>query len=169
MRKILLLFAFTACISNLFSQEKIRYGAKEFYYLEINERHAKIDDEVLGNYDIFNDNDEHQVPLNRYVIGENYVLYIGLAISDFPEEINELYCNSDLKILRKEEVLVKRKIYYKLLLEIDELYCYRIIFKTRKSYHTVVLNFVSQDNEIVEQMFTDETFFKRKLNKKEKK
>ena len=169
MKYILTIIILTFIISG-YSQNKIRYGAKEKYYLSDDEKNHIIDDDVLDKYDLYNNDLEHQVPLQRFIKASNYNLYIGLAINDSPSSMMNLYKNdvNNYSILQIDSVKVKRKCFYKMYVKYNGEYNYKIIFKTQKSYYTVVLNFVSNNRELLQEFYDDTNFIKTKLHKRTK-
>ena len=169
--KYLLTLILVASIITGFSQKKVRYGAKEKYYLSDDEKQITIDDKILEEYDPYNNNLEHQLPLQRYIKAPNYKLYIGLALYDTPTSMMNLYKNdvNNYSILQIDSVKVKRKYFYKIYTKYNGEYNYKIIFKTRKSHYTTVLNFTSDNRELLQSFYDDPKFFKKKLHKRIKK
>lgn len=169
--KYLFSVIFLTLLISGYSQEKVQIGAKEKYYLSADEKNLTIDDKILENYDPYNNNLEHQVPLQKYIKAPNYILYVGLAISNTSDETFDLYVADTLNysILETSIVLVKKDVFYKIFCKYNGEYNYKIIFKTKKSHYTVVLNYVSNNRELLRSFYDDEDFFKKKLNKKVKK
>lgn len=154
----------------LFSQNFVTYGAKEKYYLSIEENNIFVDSNVVNNYDEYNFSLDHQVPVQRYLKGANYELFIGLAVSDTPEEINIFYRNnSDYEILLSDTLNLKKRPLFKIFIKTKDKYLYKIIFKTRKSVYTTVFTYVSSNKQTLLNIYNDEKFFETKLNKKVKK
>ncbi|MBN2890762.1 MAG: hypothetical protein JXL97_02755 [Bacteroidales bacterium] len=168
-RIFLLLFSIIIISNSIaFSQTKVRYGNREYYYLNDSEQVKPIDSLVLINYDPYNNDITHQVPLNRYIIGEDYIVYIGLAIFDTPKQMFELYINDENNhdILQTDVLVIKKDIFYKILTKYNGEYNYKIIFKTKKSNYTVVINFVSNNRELLNDFYNNSEFFNDKFHKK---
>ena len=75
---------------------------------------------------------------------------------------------NNYSILQIDSVKVKKMFFYKVFAKYNGEYNYKIIFKTRKSQYTAVLNFVSDNRELLQEFYDDENFFKEKLHKKTK-
>ena len=169
LKKYLLLFLIIFLfIFSGFSQNKVRYGKKEYYYLSGTEHLQGVDSLVLLKYEPYNSDINHQIPLNRYIVAKDYVLYIGLAVYNSPEEIYYLYMNdvNNYDVLKNDDFVLKNDFYYRILTKYNGDYNYKIIFKTKKSAYTVVLNFVSSNRELLTEFYDNEDFFKNKFHKK---
>ncbi len=169
MKKYLLFFLAVLLLTfSTSAQNKVRYGKKEYYYLSGTEHQQGIDSLVLLKYNPYNLDINHQVPLNRYVVAKDYVLYVGLAVYNTPEEMNFLYMNdvNNYDVLKNDNFVFKNNFYYRILTKYNGEYNYKIIFKTKKSGYTVVLNYVSSNRELLTEFYDNEEFFKNKFHKK---
>ncbi len=165
---ILLFFIFASLMSQ--SQQYILFGAKEKYYLSKAEKSSPIDSTIISDYAPLNPDLVHQVPLNKYIESNKYQLFIGLAVFDSPKKIINFYKNnSNLKILKSGQQKIKKVYFYKLLCKLNEAYIYKIIFITRKSKYTAVLNYVSKDYNTLKSLYDNANFINEKLKKRRRK
>jgi len=152
------------------AQDYFQFAAREKYYFSDNEKNLSIDTNVLRIYDLLNTDLVHQVPLNRYVEANKYNLYIGLAVFDLPESIIDYYKNNpEYEILLSDKQKIKKDTYYKLLCKLDNKYIYKVIFLTRKSKYTVVLNYVCDNYGFLKSLYFDKNFINSKLKRTRKK
>ncbi len=154
---------------NLFAQKTVIFGAREKYYMAENEANIVIDSNILKKYDPYNNNLNHQVPLQRYINSPDYDLFIGLAVSDSPDSLLQFYMSdTNYNVLSVDTVVIRRKNYYKIFSEYNNMFNFKLIYKTRKTHYTAVLNFVSVSKNIIAQLFKNDEFFYQKFRKKVK-
>jgi hypothetical protein len=169
MKKLFLITVLLVGLIQLNAQKYIRFGARERYYLSPDEKQMPIDSGVLQKYDFLNPDLKHQVPLNRYIKSSEYDLFIGLAIYDSPEQILDFYRKSkDYSILNLSEVKIKKNNYYFLFAKFAGQYNLKIIFKTKKSRYTVVMNYLSSNRELLEKFYYQKDIILKKIKKKYK-
>jgi len=149
------------------AQSYILYGAKEKYFNDSSEVSLSRDSIVLDKYSPYNNDLYHQVPLQKYIKSSNYDLFIGLALSDSPESILKTYtADTNYIILNVDTVKIKKVYFYRLFALYNGEFNYKIIFKSKKSYYTAVLNFVSKQKSVIESLYNDPLFFEKKLGRK---
>ncbi len=156
---------------SLFAQKKyVYYGAKEKYYLSSDEKNMQLDDNIIEDYNPFDPDTIHQVPLQRFIKTNTYKLFIGLAMFDTPQTLVDYYMSDkNYSILIIDEVKLHKTVFFKIFAKFNGLYNYKLIFRTKKSKFTVVFNYVSNDREILEDIWNQQDFFKQKLGKRQSK
>jgi hypothetical protein len=85
---ICFLICFSFCSkSNLFAQQKLRFGKTQYFKPQKNEKEIKIANQAVKVYDkIFPDTLE--VPLNRYFYSDSSVVFVGVS---FRYNLEKLY------------------------------------------------------------------------------
>lgn len=168
MKKLFIILSIFILFSKtIFAQTHVQYGAKEKYILSNNEKKQPIDSTILLKYEPYNQDIEKQVPLQRYINAPEYDLFIGLAIFNTPEQMVDFYKNNksyNIQII--DTIKIKKTYFYKIFSKYNDSYNLKIIFKSKKSYHTAILNFVSKDKKNLEKLNDNKYLFKEKLCKK---
>ncbi len=170
MKKILFLTILLGLANLTFAQKFVYIGNKQKFFLSDKEHLIQIDEDIVRKYSILDPDTIHQVPLQVYMKSEDYETFIGLAIYDSPQTIFNYYlANADYNVLQQNFVKTKKLSYYKILSKFNGQYNLKFIFVTKKSYFTVVVNYLSYNREILTHFFNDEKFIFAKLKIKYKK
>lgn len=167
MKKISVIIFILLCSFITYSQNYVKLGWKEKYYLSKNETNIALNDSIVANYSIYDKDTVHQVPLSKYIEAKNYKLFIGWAIYDSPKSIYDYYLtNKEYSIIEKDSVFDKKFKYFKILASFNNSFILKYIFVTRKSKFTIVLTYCSDNKEILSNIYKDDNFILNKLNKK---
>ena len=170
MKKIVFIIFLLIITGTTYSQKFVYIGKRQKFFLSVNEQAIKLDKNIVKKYSVLDPDTIHQVPLQAFIKSDNYETFIGLAIYDSPQSIYNYYLtNSDYNILQQELVQTKKLSYYKILSKFNGQYNLKYIFVTKKSYFTVVVNYISDNREILTDFFNDEKFIFAKLKIKYKK
>ena len=170
MKKILFLTILLGLANLTFAQKFVYIGKRQKFFLSDNEQTIALDKNIVKKYSVLDPDTIHQVPLQVYIKSDDYETFIGLAIYDSPQSIYNYYLtNTDYNILQQELVQTKKLSYYKILSKFNGQYNLKFIFVTKKSYFTVVVNYLSYNREILTHFFNDEKFIFAKLKIKYKK
>jgi len=161
---ILLIILFSSCST----QKKISFAGREQYRLSENEVLSERSKPIVAEYDKYNNNLYHQVPLEKYVKATNYNLYFGLALSDTPETMNIVYLKDSTHTVFKHKIDSLNKITtYNFFAKRDDEFNYKIIYKTSKRpVLTVVINFTSQDSLLINNYYENNSEIFEKLKYK---
>lgn len=167
MKKISIIIFIVSFSFITYSQNSVKLGWKEKYFLDNKETNLALNDSIVANYSIYDKDTIHQVPLSKYIEAENYKLFIGWAIYDSPKSIYNYYLtNKEYSIIEKDTVFEKKFKYFKILASFNNSFILKYIFVTRKSKFTIVLTYCSDNKEILSNIYKDETFILNKLHKK---
>lgn len=139
-----------------------RYAYKECYKLDSQEKMVGIDSIVSEKYASIFELGKHQMPLNRAFKSNNYETYIGLALSSNSSNLYEDHLKANEITLLKNSKEDKK---YHLLFKKDDVFVYRLIYNEPVKEITVVINFVSDDEKVITDMYSEsEKFLTKKLN-----
>ncbi|MDA3912546.1 MAG: hypothetical protein PF448_14425 [Bacteroidales bacterium] len=126
--------------------EKISFGNNLSFQLDSMETEGEIDSSIIEKYFLYNDLPTAQIPLNRYVVSENYELFIGMIIGKSITDLAQVYETNDtafLEMIETEKVI-------RLLNHHDSLYSVRYLIKKNQNY---LFSFVSKDSAFIYEKF----------------
>ncbi len=149
------------------STNNVRFGRNAKYKLAPKEKEITPDYLTIKYYQSVFDRDTiHQIPINRVISGQNYVIYIGLAVFDTPQSIFEYLKNDTLlKPLKIDSLEIGKQKFYKLLQKKDSLEAYRLIFLNERTGATAVFT-ITGNKYLVENFYRDNTWIKDKIKLK---
>ncbi len=155
MKKTIYILFILIVLSSCQSNKYLRFAIKEKYFLSENEKVLERTKTVITQYDKYNNNLEHQVPLEKCISASNYTIYFGIAINDTPQSMNKVYKQDKSHTIIKHQVdSTKKIIAYNFFVKKDADYNYKLIYKTAKRpVNTVVINLVSKDSSLVGNYF----------------
>lgn len=149
------------------AQNPLVFGAKQLYFLSANEKQANRDSNALLLYKPFNNDLQHQIPLNLFIVATNYKLFIGLALNDSTNQIYSILTQKQsTRIIGKKDTIVNKVQFYEMFCYDNNYYNLKIIFKTKKTYYTAVLNYISTDSATIAEFYYDKNFILSKFGKK---
>lgn len=166
MKKSLIIFFILATYS-LFAQNYFYFGAKQKFFLSDNEYKTLIDSNVLNNYIPYNKSLIYQIPLNRYVTGKKYAVFIGLSIYNNLEEIKNYWVDEIVENeIDNKDTIIKKTFFSNYFFKYNNYYNYTIIFKSKKTFYPAVITFVSEDSTTISKFYYDKNFIYNKFAKK---
>ncbi len=150
------------------SKKYISFAGREKYHLSENEELTERSKAVVAEYDKYNNNLEHQVPLEKYVQANNYKLYFGLALYDTPEMMNEIYLDDKTHTIINHKIdSLKKTTSYNFFAKKEDEFNYKIIYKASKRPNlTVVINFTSKDSSLIGNFYENNEEIIKKLKYK---
>lgn len=157
----LLFFFLISCVAKI-PEGVERFAVKECYKLDKNEKMLGIDSIVSEQYTPIYSLGKHEIPLNRAFQNKNYKTFIGLALNSKAENLyNDHIQTNEFSVLKNE---VEKENYH-LLMKKDNIFIYRLIYTEPVQKITVVLNFVSEKEQLITSFFENKkTFIDEKIN-----
>jgi hypothetical protein len=73
----------------------VSFGKNRAYILDENMQEASIDSAVVDKYFDYNDVDEIQIPLNRFLKAPQYSIFIGISLEMKADKLAQAYNNQD--------------------------------------------------------------------------
>lgn len=142
----------------------MRFAINEKYYLHETEKQIKRDTSILKIYDKYNNNLEHQVPLEKVIKTNNYYVFFGVAVTDDAQSMYKFYIEDTSHFIYEHKITEykKKKIYHFFVKNNDD-FNYKIIYNTKKL--TVVINITSPDSSLINNFYNNPNFIQSKFNK----
>lgn len=135
-------------ISNTYIQiKKVNFGTDLSYRLDSTETEGVIDSAVIETYFILNDVSAAQIPLNRYIVSDNYDLYIGMILNMTTEELKEEYSSIDSCFIEAKTSNDVIRIFS----QHDTIWTVKYLLDLNTDY---IFSFSSKDSAFIHQMFT---------------
>ena len=158
-----ILFLFLASCTAKYAEGIERYAYKECYRLDKNEKMVAIDSIVSEKYAPIFELGKHQIPLNRAFKNNQYETYIGLALNSTSDGLYNDHLKSDqFKVIKHN---VTKKQYHLFFSTKENMYVYRMIYNEPVKKIVVVMNFVSDNKDIINEMYEkNETFLPKKMS-----
>lgn len=126
--------------------ETISFGNNLSFQLDSMETEGEIDSSTIEAYFLYNDLPAAQIPLNRYVISDNYELFIGMIIGKSITDLSQKYIEADScfrEIIEQENCV-------RLLNHHDSVWSVRYLIKKNQNY---LFSFVSKDSAFIYEKF----------------
>lgn len=157
----ILFLLLTSCAAK-FAEGIERFAYKECYKLDKNEKLLPIDTIVSEKYSFMSELGKHQIPLNRAFQNINYETYIGLALNSNSENLYEDHLKtSDLNIIQNR----KDKNRFYLMFSKNDVFVYRMIYNEPVQKVVVVMNFVSDNEKTITELYNqNDAFLSSKIN-----
>ena len=157
-----LLFLLNSCGGTKYAEGVERFALKECYKLDKEEKMVAIDSIVSEKYAIIYELGKHQMPLNRAFQNKDYDTYIGLALNSNSSNLyDDHLVATELTVLKN----AKDKKRYHILFKKDNVYVYRMIYNEPVKKIVVVMNFVSENEKIISNLYLkNEDFISKKLS-----
>ncbi|MEA1873875.1 MAG: hypothetical protein U9N51_05530 [Bacteroidota bacterium] len=126
--------------------EKVNFGSNLSLHLHPMETEGEIDSSIVETYFLYNDIPTAQIPLNRYVVSDNYELFIGIIIGKSITNLSQEYIDVDSCFL---EVIEEGNI-VRILNQHDSVWSVRYLIKKNQNY---LFSFVSKDSAFIYEKF----------------
>lgn len=119
--------------------DEITLDSEANYFLKKGENNSEKTKPVVDFYELYINHDiENQLPLYKYILGENYKIFIGMVYNDIPK------LHNNAKMIKAEG----ENSFY----NVDSLYIGRKIITGDNKY---VISFVSTDSSIIYKRFNE--------------
>lgn len=110
---------FTSC------NPSVRFGKSQKYSLSDNEHEVAISQGIVDHYETIINIDTLNYPLNKYIISNEYKVYIGVSFVNKSAEITNFYRNNETYTIHDANY---EKSSASMFFEKESLYCYSFIY-----------------------------------------
>jgi ribosomal protein L7Ae-like RNA K-turn-binding protein len=141
---------FFNCKTN--NEKTLQFAYNEKYKLDNSERTIALDKNIIEEYEENIGLDSLNVPLNKYILGENYKVFIGIALENNPQElVQEIQSDSSLKIFEINDYKTNAKLFCKK----NNYYQIKYLFTEKKENLPVLFNIVSTDSLLIKKLYNE--------------
>lgn len=145
------------------SHKSILFGVKQKYFLHETENLAQIDSIALKEYEPLRDS-IIQLPLNRFIIADNYKLFIALCLTNKIDDVVNLYKQKFSQTLIAHRDTTIKKINFDIFLfSCDSSHYLSIIFWNKNTFYPAVMTYKTNNLDLLKSFFEDYTFIEKKL------
>jgi hypothetical protein len=146
------------CKSN--TDKTLRFAYNEQYKLGNSEKIIALDKNIVEEYEKNIGLDAINVPLNKCILGENYKIFIGIALENNAQElVKELQSDENLQIFEINEYKTNAKLFCKK----NNYFQIKYLFTENKENLPVLFNVVSTDSLLIKKLH-DENKILDKIN-----
>lgn len=141
--------------------KKVNYGFVESYKLGQGESEYSLNEAIVAEYEDFIYFDDFNLPLNKYIKGNNYKIYISAAIENNEKELlHKLLNNTKVFNLIDQK---KNDSFTSLFLSKKDFFVIQVIYSERKQKIPFILSMVSKDSTLLKENY-DKNILLSKIN-----
>ncbi len=143
---------FTACNSTG------RYGMSQKYNLQTPEREIPLNQTIVDKYEAIINTDTLNIPLNKYIAGQKYKVYIGVALSSTLDDLYQRFSKDTAHSIYLSD---KKTDAYRFVMKKQDAFFYTYIYSSETDKLTYLLC-LEADSAIVENKFNTK-FLQKKI------
>jgi hypothetical protein len=101
----------------------VDYGTNQSYYITEDEREIPLNDVIVEEYESIINYDSLNLPLNKYILHNDYKVFIGVSFDKKASEIQHFYNEYPFNTIKKDNLEKAIKIAFKK----GDKYCYSLV------------------------------------------
>ena len=157
-----LIFVFTltiSCKTGANKAEKVNFGFSETYTLDKDEKEFSLTENIVNEYELFQDFEDFNLPLNKYIKGKNHSVFIAAAVENNEAEVLKKLAEEDESI----QLIDKKNddTFTQLLVKKNDVYGLKLIYSEQKQNMPMVISLVSKDSIIVKEKYEDDALLSK--------
>lgn len=158
---VFFLISISSCRTVAEHPQKITFGFVETFKLDNDEREYSLNELIINEYENFIYFDDFNLPLNKFINGKNYKIFISAAVENNEEELLHklIYNANPFNLIEKK----KDGLFTSLFLSKEDFYVIQIIYSERKQKIPFLISMVSNDSILLKNIY-DEKLLLSKIN-----